>query len=455
MSYSSPLVVSLQEVRLAFFALSLFWLPASAQLHAQGKQVEQGFVDLFNGKDLSGWYNVNGAPETWSVKDGRIHCTGKPICALRTERQYENFILELEWRHLKPKGNAGVFIWSSEVAARGQPFLRAIEVQVLENSYGNTDTHTTHGDIFPIHGSTMKPHGPHRGQRSFPTERRAKDSPQWNHYRVECNDGVLRLQVNGREVSGGSECNWRKGYLALESEGSPVEFRNVRIKELPATGAPKEMSAPLAKGFRSLYNGIDFRGWKLPSGSREHWKAEDWRIVYDGKSTADDKNLWTEESFEDFELIVDWRLPKKSLGKKKHPKLLASGEYEKDAQGKALQIEIEDHGDSGIFLRGSSKAQVNIWSWPNGSGEVWGYRTDARTSAEQKARLTPKENADEDFGKWNRFVITMKGEKLTVELNGKMVIEDALLPGVPSSGPIGLQHHGDEVEFANIYIRKL
>ena len=84
---------------------------------------------------------------------------------LRTEKQYENFILELEWRHLKPRGNAGVFVWASEVAARGQPFLRAIEVQVLENAYGNTDRYTTHGDIFPIHGSTMKPHGAHRGQR--------------------------------------------------------------------------------------------------------------------------------------------------------------------------------------------------------------------------------------------------------------------------------------------------
>ena len=416
---------------------------------------KEGFIKLFNGKDLSGWYNVNGAPETWSVKDGMIHCTGKPICTLRTEKQYENFILELEWRHLKPKGNAGVFIWSSEVAARGQPFLRAIEVQVLENAYGNTESHTTHGDIFPIHGSTMKPHGAHRGQRSFPSENRAKSSPEWNHYRVECNDGVLRLQVNGKEVSGGSDCNWRKGYLALESEGSPVEFRNLRIKELPSTGATKEMTAPLAKGFRSLYNGIDFRGWKLPEGSQGHWKSNDWRIVYDGKSTAKVKDLWTEESFGDFEMIVDWRMPKKSIRKKKYPKLLASGEYEKGADGKPVEIEIEDHGDSGIYLRGTSKAQVNIWSWPNGSGEVWGYRTDAKTNPVQNAKLTPKENADEPFGSWNRFHITMKGERLTVILNGKTVIDDAVLSGVPSSGPIGLQHHGDEVEFANVYIRKL
>jgi len=450
---SSPPVYLSAKILSVLIALIVV-LPGSFE-SSYGQKDKGGFVDLFNGQDLSGWYNVNGAPETWSVKDGMIHCTGKPICTLRTEKQYENFVLELEWRHLKPKGNAGVFIWSSEVAARGQPFLRAIEVQVLENAYGNTDTHTTHGDIFPIHGSTMKPHGAHRGQRSFPSENRAKDSPEWNHYRIECNDGVVRLQVNGKEVSGGSECNWRKGYLALESEGSPVEFRNLRIKELPSTGAGKEMTAPLAKGFRSLYNGIDFRGWKLPEGSRDHWKSNDWRILYDGKSTAKVKDLWTEESFEDFEMIVDWRMPKKSIRKKKYPKLLASGDYEMGADGKPVEIEIEDHGDSGIYLRGTSKAQVNIWSWPNGSGEVWGYRTDAKTNPEQKAKLTPKENADEPFGSWNRFYITMKGERLTVVLNGKTVIDDAVLPGVPNSGPIGLQHHGDAVEFANIYIRKL
>ncbi len=443
------------HTRFVFSVLTVVLLLIPGQLGAQDGGEKDGFVNLFNGRDLSGWYNVNGAPETWAVKGGVIYCTGKPICALRTEKQYENFILELEWRHLKPKGNAGVFIWSSEVAARGQPFLRAIEVQVLENAYGNTDSHTTHGDVFPIHGSTMKPHGKHRGQRSFPSESRAKSSPEWNHYRVECNDGVLRLQVNGKEVSGGSNCNWRKGYLALESEGSPVEFRNLRIKELPSTGAGKEMAAPLAKGFRSLYNGIDFRGWKLPEGSQNHWKANDWRIVYDGKSTAKIKDLWTQESFGDFEMIVDWRLPKKPIRKKRHPKLLASGEYEKGADGKPVEIEIEDHGDSGIYLRGNSKAQVNIWSWPNGSGEVWGYRTEAKATPEQKAKLTPSANADEPFGSWNRFHITMKGERLTVVLNGKTVIEEALLPGVPSSGPIGLQHHGDAVEFANIYIRKL
>src|SRR5688572_32264763 len=127
-----------------FLALLTLTVPLFAQ--------EEGFTPLFNGKDLTGWVNVNCAPETWTVKDGMLHCDGVPTGALRTEKQYENFILELEWRHLKPRGNAGVFIWSGPLTATGQPFLRSIEVQVLEHAAGQSASHTTHGDVFPIHG---------------------------------------------------------------------------------------------------------------------------------------------------------------------------------------------------------------------------------------------------------------------------------------------------------------
>ena len=203
-------------------------------------------VALFNGRDLSGWVNVNCAPETWSVRDGMIYCTGQPIGAMRTARQYENFVLELEWRHLKAGGNAGVFIWASPDPAPGVPFLRSIEVQVLDTAYGNTESHTTHGDVFAIHGSTMEPFGRKKGMRSFPSELRSKPSPEWNHYKIVCNDGTIRLHVNGKEVSGGEKCVWRKGYIALESEGSPIEWRNITIQELPSTGATPEQTAPEA-----------------------------------------------------------------------------------------------------------------------------------------------------------------------------------------------------------------
>lgn len=272
-------------------------------------QAEEGWGDLFNGRNLDGWKNVNCAPETWTVSESMIHCTGKPTGALRTTRQYENFILELEWRHLKPGGNAGVFIWASPISAPGQPFLRAIEVQVLDHAYGKSDWFTTHGDVFPIHGSRMKPFGRHNGMRSFPSEERSKPSPEWNHYRIECNRGVLRLHVNGKEVSGGSDCDWRKGYIALESEGSPVDFKNIRLKELPPSGATEAQSAPEWDASESLYTGTDLRGWTSEGNG---WKSRDWRLTHDGKADGEAAILWTEKSYGDCEFIFDWKQPKDS-----------------------------------------------------------------------------------------------------------------------------------------------
>ncbi len=262
-------------IRPLFFALTL-----ATPLLAQ----EEGFTPLFNGKDLSGWVNVNCAPQTWTARDGMLHCDGIPTGALRTERHYENFILELEWRHLKPGGNAGVFIWAGPLSAPGQPFLRAIEVQVLDHAYGKSDWFTTHGDVFPIHGSTMKPFGRNSGQRSFPSEERSKASPEWNHYRITCQDGTLRLAVNGKDVSGGEECSWRKGYIALESEGGEVDWRNLRIKELPGGKATPAQTSPLADGSLSLYDGRSLKGWSTPAGAPADWKAEDWELAGGGKN---------------------------------------------------------------------------------------------------------------------------------------------------------------------------
>src|ERR671910_2613136 len=172
----------------------------------------QDFKPLFNGRDLSGWVNVNCAPETWSVRDGVIHSSGKPICELRTDRMYENFILELEYRHLEPGGNAGLFIWGDALTARGQPFVRAIEVQILDGR--NTEWYTSHGDVFAIHGATMTPDRPHPGGwvRSLPSERRARPAGEWNHYRITAQNGTIKLAVNGKEVSGGHDIAPRKGY---------------------------------------------------------------------------------------------------------------------------------------------------------------------------------------------------------------------------------------------------
>src|SRR5690606_8228414 len=215
----------------------------------------------------------------------------------------ENFVFECEWRHLQSGGNAGIFVWAGPLPAVGAPFLRAIEVQVLDHGYGNTADYTTHGDVFPIWGSTMKPFGRHKGMRSFPSEERSKPSPEWNHYRIEARDGVLRLSVNGKEVSGGEDCNWRKGYLGLEAEGAPTEWRNLRILELPGGKGTPEQTATEARGHRPLYCG-DLRGWRAEPAAAKAFLAKDWQLVLAADGAAGSA-LGTEATFADFELIVD------------------------------------------------------------------------------------------------------------------------------------------------------
>ena len=220
-------------------------------------------------------------------------------------------------------------------------------------------------------------------------------------------------------------------------------------------------------GFTSLFNGKDLTGWKVPAGDNGHWKVVDGVIDYDAESEApaNDKSLWSEREFANFVLRVDWRIKSTPYINPGVPIILPSGLHKKDADGKEIRMSVPD-SDSGIYLRGNSKAQVNIWGWPIGSGEVYGYRMDDKMPPEVRAGVTPKRIADRDIGAWNTFEITMRGDRLTVVLNGQEVIGNALLPDVPARGPIALQHHGSKkggvwtsppslVQFRNISIKEM
>lgn len=201
-------------------------------------------------------------------------------------------------------------------------------------------------------------------------------------------------------------------------------------------------AAPAAdSGFVSLFNGRDLTGWKTPVGDNGHWKVLGGVIDYDARSEAPgDKNLWSEKSYRDFTLRLDWRI-KETTGLYPVPTVLPDGTHKKGADGKDV-ITPTPNADSGIYLRGTSKAQLNIWCWPIGSGEVYGYRMDAKQPPAVRAGVTPKLRADKPVGEWNTFEITLRGERLTVILNGQTVIENAELPGLPATGPLALQHHG-------------
>ena len=174
---------------------------------------------------------------------------------MRTEKQYENFILHIEWMHLEAGGNSGVFVWSDPAPAAGKNLPKGCEVQMLENEWPNLnrekDGSPRHrgyvsGELFGANGLTVIPDNP-RGARSMSFEYRCLGKGEWNTYDVVCIDGTIKLAINGKFVNGVREASQRKGYLCLESEGAPIHFRNIRIMELPGGRAIPEQTAPLAR----------------------------------------------------------------------------------------------------------------------------------------------------------------------------------------------------------------
>ncbi len=247
-----------------------------------------------------------------------------------------------------------------------------------------------------------------------------------------------------------------------------------RLALLPAAGL---LAASLAwtaagrsepgDGFTPLFNGKDLAGWVVPSGDGGHWKVVDGVIDYDAQSeAAGDKALWGEREYTDFVLRLDWRLKEAPFINKNVPYILPDGTHAKDIHGKELKLALPD-ADSGVYLRGDGRFQVNIWCWPIGSGEMYSIRMDPRTSPELRAAVTPSTQADRPVGEWNHFEITVKGKTVTVALNGKTVIAGATIPDLPERGRIALQHHGGKnprgewtgppslVQFRNVEIKEL
>lgn len=292
--------------------LVLLLLAAPAFAADPPKPDKDGYVPLFNGKDLTGFVNINCGPKTWSVKDGELITSGSPMGLLRTEKQYENFEAEFDWMHVNTKevGNSGFFVWCDPLPQVGGPYTRGIEVQVLVNlTWKDKEgrlTATSQGDLFSVSGAKCKPDRPHPSgwERCLPSEDRAKGGGEWNHYKVVAKDGRITLEVNGKEVSGISECSPRKGYLAFESEGAECHFKNVKIKELPTSNPKAKDVADVDLGWKPLFNHADLDGWNADEGA---WKVADGVLKSGGKG-----DLATSANFGPFtEVVFDWKTPGK------------------------------------------------------------------------------------------------------------------------------------------------
>jgi hypothetical protein len=230
---------------------ALLTVPARGIVAQGGVSSPRAFIDgtgpgwkTLGETDFAG---VNGDADTWTWKDNMLVSTGTPIGVLRARQKVTNFEMVIEWRHLKPAGNSGVFVWVPEQALAqlksGVLPGYGIEVQMLDHAFRDQyekssgrkgDWFTTHGDIFAVGKSKLTPFPPvsPNGSRSFPRKELSRGAGEWNHYYIRGINGELRLWVNGEEVSGGSGADPRTGYLCLEAEGSPIEFKNIRVRDV-------------------------------------------------------------------------------------------------------------------------------------------------------------------------------------------------------------------------------
>jgi hypothetical protein len=306
--------------------------------------------------------------------------------------------------HVPPKpgavGNSGFFVWCDPIPAIGTGYTRGIEVQVLVNleykdKMGRI-TATSHGDLFSIWGAHCTPERPHPlgWERCLPSANHAKGENEWNHYRVEANDGVIKLTVNGHSVSSVSKCSPRKGYLALESEGSECRFKNLKIKELPSTNPKPEECAKVAEGHVSIFNGTDLTGWKT---EKDAWKVKGEKLTDTGKA-----DLVTEKKYDKCELVFDWKVPAKE------------GKPRAD-----LAVKLPERQVSFDVFEGDGSPGIGLGKGPG-----------------VKA------------GTWNRAVIVFDGAEIRV--NGRATRAQAPWPAAPIAF-----HPADGLEIMNVFVREL
>ena len=420
---------------------------ALASTSAMSAQLEPGFTSLFDGESLKGWKLMNPHGGGYGVSNGVLFCAKGGGGNLLTERDYGDFIFRFEFK-LEDGSNNGVGI---RTPLDGDAAYLGMEIQILEEGaaergkWGKLRPAQYHGsvyDVVPAKKGALKPPG------------------EWNEQEITAKGRKIKVVVNGQtivdtdlnEVSDPAVLMKHpglmrsRGHIGFLGHNDYLEFRNIRIKELPAE--EKDNTPP--PGFTALFNGKDLAGWKgLLKGPNdnplkraqlapdklseeqakanermtEHWSVANGEIVFDGKGDS----LCTTKDYGNFELLVDWKIPPR--------------------------------GDSGIYLRGSP--QVQIWE-SNSPGQFKPADGSGGLYNNQKNPRHPIKNADKPVGEWNRFRIVMAGEKLHVFLNDQLVVRETTLENywdrnqpIFPTGQIELQNHGGPLWFKNIYIREL
>ena len=403
---------------------------------------ETGFLPLFDGKTLNGWKLLGGKGDGYGVKDGVLYCAKGGGGNLLTERQYSDFIFRFEFK-LEAGGNNGIALRAP--LEGGSLAYLGMESQILDDAapqYAKLKAAQYHGSIYlvaPAKRGALRPVG------------------EWNEEEIYCRGRHLRVTVNGK-VTVDTNLNdvtdretlrkhpgmlRDKGHLGFLGHNDYVEFRNLRLKELPVSEA---LNIP-PQGFKRLFNGETLEGWKglvadpikRAKMSKEelaaaqakadddmaaHWGAADGMLIFDGKG----HNICTARDYGDFEMLCDWK--------------------------------IQPKGDSGIYVRGTP--QIQIWERDTpgnpkrvGSGGLY-------NNQKKENPTDPLKWADHAPGLWNRFRILCVGDKVHVFLNDQLVVNNVTLenywdrtqPLFPF-GQIELQSHGSQLYFRNLYVREI
>ncbi len=186
-------------------------------------------IDLFNGKDFSGWtfcMNQGANPtNTWSVENAVIKCTGQPTGYLRTEKEYGDYKLTVEWRFVKvtPKANnTGVLV---RIQKPDKVWPQCIQVQ---------GKHEHHGDLFLMAGAESKEH---RGMdANTPILRRGESNENpagdWNTCEAVCDGNSVKAYINGKLANETTECTISSGAIGIQSEGGEIEIRKIYLEPL-------------------------------------------------------------------------------------------------------------------------------------------------------------------------------------------------------------------------------
>lgn len=397
-------------------------LPLAGVAFAVADDPDEGFVPIFDGETLAGWMGGS-----YQVEDGMLVCPADGGGTILTEAEYSDFIFRFSFR-LEPGGNNGVAI---RAPREGNPAFAGMEIQILDDyAYEGLGPAQYCGSVYGV----------------VPAERGApKSAGAWNDAEIIAVGRHITVKLNGRTIVDADLDSYAtpevlgvhpgllrpRGHIGFMGHGSRVEFRDLRLKNLKPDNVPPE-------GYTALFNGVDLAGWKglvanpperarmtpeelaaaqaeADERMRAHWRVEDGVLVFDGAGDS----LCTARDYADFSLYVDWK--------------------------------IEPGGDSGIYLRGSP--QVQIWQNPVGSGGLYNN---------QQHPSQPLSNADNPPGDWNTFHIVMVGERVSVWLNGQLVVDDVVMENywerdkpIYPVGQIELQNHGAALYFKNIYIKEL